>query len=49
MKTPIMFDERNCHQIKQVEKNKVEYHSVGRKAVLNLEQDTKTRVAATVR
>jgi len=49
MKTPIIFDGRNCYEIKQVEKNKIEYHSVGRKTVLNLEEDIKTEIAATVR
>ncbi|PWX24730.1 UDP-glucose 6-dehydrogenase, partial [Clostridium perfringens] len=31
MKTPIIFDGRNCYEIKDVEKSNVEYHSVGRK------------------
>lgn len=36
MKTPIIFDGRNCYDIKGVEKSNVEYHSVGRKVVDNL-------------
>jgi UDPglucose 6-dehydrogenase len=47
MKTPIIFDGRNCYEIKEVEKNKVEYYSVGRKEVLNLENSTLEEVAAT--
>ncbi|HAT4114044.1 UDP-glucose dehydrogenase family protein [Clostridium perfringens] len=35
MKTPIVFDGRNCYSIKDVEKLNVEYHSVGRKVVRN--------------
>lgn len=37
MKTPIIFDGRNCYEIKNVEKSNIEYHSVGRKAVKNLD------------
>ncbi|EOU1888154.1 UDP-glucose/GDP-mannose dehydrogenase family protein [Clostridium perfringens] len=36
MKTPIIFDGRNCYEIKEVEKSNVEYHSVGRKIVKNI-------------
>ena len=35
MKTPIIFDGRNCYEIKDVEKSSVEYHSVGRKVIIN--------------
>lgn len=31
MKTPIIFDGRNCYKIKDVEKENIEYNSVGRK------------------
>lgn len=36
MKTPIIFDGRNCYEIKAVEESNVEYHSVGRKVVSNI-------------
>ncbi|GKX67468.1 UDP-glucose dehydrogenase family protein [Inconstantimicrobium mannanitabidum] len=36
MKTPIIFDGRNCYKITDTEKSQVEYHSVGRKAILNI-------------
>ncbi|EOU1465947.1 UDP-glucose/GDP-mannose dehydrogenase family protein [Clostridium perfringens] len=36
MKTPIIFDGRNCYEIKKVEKSNIEYHSVGRKVVENI-------------
>ncbi|HAT4204371.1 TPA: UDP-glucose/GDP-mannose dehydrogenase family protein [Clostridium perfringens] len=47
MKTPIIFDGRNCYEIKDVEKSNVEYHSVGRKIVDNLDQ-VKVEAAATL-
>ena len=47
MKTPIIFDGRNCYEIKEVEKSSVEYHSVGRKVVNNLDE-FKMEVAATL-
>ena len=47
MKTPIIFDGRNCYEIKDVEKSNVEYHSVGRKAVDNLDE-AKVEAAATL-
>lgn len=37
MKTPIIFDGRNCYEIKDVEQENIEYHSVGRKVINNLE------------
>ncbi|MDK0606742.1 UDP-glucose/GDP-mannose dehydrogenase family protein [Clostridium perfringens] len=36
MKTPVIFDGRNCYEVKEVEKSNVEYHSVGRKVVKNI-------------
>lgn len=36
MKTPIIFDGRNCYKISEVEKHQIEYYSVGRKEILNL-------------
>ncbi|WP_270565917.1 UDP-glucose dehydrogenase family protein [Clostridium beijerinckii] len=47
MKTPVVFDGRNCYAINDVEKFSVEYHSVGRQAILNLESDINGEVAAT--
>ncbi|MGU8705089.1 UDP-glucose dehydrogenase family protein [Clostridium perfringens] len=47
MKTPIIFDGRNCYEIKDVKKSNVEYHSVGRKIVDNLDQ-VKVEAAATL-
>ncbi|MBI6103412.1 UDP-glucose/GDP-mannose dehydrogenase family protein [Clostridium perfringens] len=47
MKTPIIFDGRNCYEIKDVEKSNVEYHSVGRKAVDNLDE-AKVEAATTL-
>ena len=37
MNTPIIFDGRNCYKINEVKERKIEYYSVGRKAILNLE------------
>ncbi|MDH5068009.1 UDP-glucose dehydrogenase family protein [Clostridium perfringens] len=36
MKTPVIFDGRNCYNIKDIEKSSVEYHSVGRKVIKNI-------------
>lgn len=47
MKTPVIFDGRNCYEIDEVERFDMEYHSVGRKAVLNLEANINGEVAAT--
>lgn len=47
MKTPIIFDGRNCYEVKDVEKSNVEYHSVGRKIVDNL-NEVKVEAAATL-
>ena len=38
MYTPLIFDGRNCYKIKEVKEREVDYYSVGRKAVLNLEK-----------
>ncbi len=47
MKTPIIFDGRNCYEVKDVEKSNIEYHSVGRKVVDNLDE-AKVEAAATL-
>ena len=36
MKTPIIYDGINCYSLNEVKQYKVEYHSVGRSTVLNL-------------
>jgi len=36
MNTPIIFDGRNCYKISEAEKYKLEYYSIGRKKVVNL-------------
>ncbi|WP_238915443.1 UDP-glucose/GDP-mannose dehydrogenase family protein [Clostridium sp. YIM B02555] len=48
METPVIFDGRNCYTINEVKERNIEYHSVGRKAILNLE-NAKREVAATIR
>lgn len=37
MKTPVIFDGRNCYEIEEVEMSTVEYHSIGRKEIFNIE------------
>ncbi|AEV21022.1 UDP-glucose 6-dehydrogenase ywqF [Geobacillus thermoleovorans CCB_US3_UF5] len=34
MKTPIVFDGRNCYPLEEVKKHAIEYHSIGRQSVL---------------
>ncbi|MBE2914286.1 nucleotide sugar dehydrogenase [Anoxybacillus flavithermus] len=34
MKTPIVFDGRNCYPLEEVKKHAIEYHSIGRESVL---------------
>ncbi|MEC5188079.1 UDP-glucose/GDP-mannose dehydrogenase family protein [Geobacillus thermodenitrificans] len=34
MKTPILFDGRNCYPLEEVRKHPIEYHSIGRESVL---------------
>ncbi|GAA0077127.1 UDP-glucose/GDP-mannose dehydrogenase family protein [Clostridium sp. CTA-5] len=46
MNTPIIYDGRNCYAINNVKEKRIEYHSIGRKAVLNLEE-ARSEVAAT--
>ena len=47
MKVPVIFDGRNCYDINEVKERKIEYYSVGRKAVLNLE-NAKNEVVSTI-
>lgn len=35
MKTPIIFDGRNCYKLEEVRKAKVEYYSIGREEIIN--------------
>jgi UDPglucose 6-dehydrogenase len=46
MKSPVLFDGRNCYSIEDVEKREIEYHSVGRKEVLNIMEKADGEVAA---
>lgn len=38
MNTPIIYDGRNCYDIKEVKEHNVDYYSIGRKEVLNREE-----------
>ncbi|MBC2582733.1 UDP-glucose/GDP-mannose dehydrogenase family protein [Clostridium sp. DJ247] len=49
MSTPVIFDGRNCYEINEVEEKAIEYYSIGRKAILNLEEDAKSEVAMAIR
>ncbi|MBW9148503.1 UDP-glucose/GDP-mannose dehydrogenase family protein [Clostridium sp. CM028] len=46
MNTPVIFDGRNCYKISDVEKGQIEYHSIGRKEILNLNNTALEEVAA---
>ena len=48
MNTPIIFDGRNCYEINEVQERKIDYYSIGRKSVLNLEESLKDEVIAMV-
>lgn len=48
MNRPIIFDGRNCYEINNMKEYPVEYYSVGRRAVLNI-QESEYEVAATER
>lgn len=39
MKKPIIFDGRNCYKISEMKDKTIEYYSIGRKAVLNLQKE----------
>lgn len=47
MNTPIIFDGRNCYEINEVEKHNLEYYSIGRKEVVNLNITKLQEVATT--
>lgn len=46
MRTPIIFDGRNCYSLEEAEKAEVEYYSVGRKEILNIADKAVGEVAA---
>ena len=48
METPIIFDGRNCYDIEEIKDYSVEYYSVGRSAVLNLDE-ARVEAIATIR
>ncbi|TKC19193.1 UDP-glucose dehydrogenase family protein [Robertmurraya kyonggiensis] len=39
MRTPVIYDGRNCYSIEAVKQHRVEYHSIGRKSVKNLKNE----------
>lgn len=49
MKTPIIFDGRNCYEISEAEKKNIEYYSIGRRVVLNLKNISLKEVATSDR
>ena len=38
MNTPIIYDGRNCYDVKEVKEHNIDYYSIGRKEVLNREE-----------
>ena len=38
MNTPIIYDGRNCYDVKEAKEHNVDYYSIGRKEVLNREE-----------
>lgn len=48
MRNPIIFDGRNCYNIKDVESKRLEYYSIGRRDVLNMEVEATQEIAATI-
>lgn len=49
MKTPIIYDGRNCFEINYVEQAEIDYYSVGRKAILNYQEKVKEQIASTIK
>ncbi|WP_449620906.1 UDP-glucose dehydrogenase family protein [Robertmurraya sp. Marseille-Q9965] len=39
MRTPVIYDGRNCYTLESVKQHRVEYHSIGRKSVRNLKNE----------
>lgn len=48
MSNAVVFDGRNCYELNDIEKYNIEYHSIGRKSILNLERNVKGEVAASM-
>ncbi|MDG5852776.1 UDP-glucose dehydrogenase family protein [Clostridium beijerinckii] len=44
MYTPIIFDGRNCYKVKEAKERQIDYYSIGRKSVLNLEEKALSKV-----
>lgn len=44
MYTPIIFDGRNCYKVKEAKERQIDYYSIGRKPVLNLEEKALNKV-----
>ncbi|GEP63928.1 UDP-glucose 6-dehydrogenase [Clostridium beijerinckii] len=44
MYTPIIFDGRNCYKIKEAKERQIDYYSIGRKSVLNLEEKALSKI-----
>ncbi|GEA30444.1 MULTISPECIES: UDP-glucose dehydrogenase family protein [Clostridium] len=44
MYTPIIFDGRNCYKVKEAKERQIDYYSIGRKAILNLEEKALSKV-----
>lgn len=44
MNTPVIYDGRNCYDIKEVEKYKIDYYSIGRREILNREEAVETAI-----
>ena len=42
MNTSVIYDGRNCYDIKEVKKHNIDYYSVGRKEILNLKYTNET-------
>ncbi|MGG0719634.1 UDP-glucose/GDP-mannose dehydrogenase family protein [Robertmurraya massiliosenegalensis] len=38
MKSPVIFDGRNCYSLEEASRHAIEYHSIGRRAVCNLKE-----------
>jgi UDPglucose 6-dehydrogenase len=48
MNTPIILDGRNCYKINEVGDRKIDYYSIGRKSVLNLQEKLSEEMARMV-
>ena len=49
MNTPIILDGRNCYKINEIQGRKIDYYSIGRKSVLNLEKNVMSEMALIAR